>query len=135
MIDETTGRRRSNNLILDTALLDFYAAEEIIEVVDSITENELPFTLEATYAAGQEVIIYPVGTPVGVYLDTVRVQGEHCVTTLYHTLVIERAEGIDNIDVDGGKNAQKVIIRGVMYIYCNDEWYNANGQKVADPRN
>lgn len=116
-----------------TLVLDFYAAEETRYSVDSIGENALPFTLNVEYAAGQETISYPVGTPVGTYIDTVLVQGEHCPATLVHTLVVTSSEGIDNINANG-KNAQKVIIRGIMYIYSNEEWYNANGQKVADPR-
>ena len=36
MIDETTGRRRSNNLILDTALLDFYAAADDMHLSEGL---------------------------------------------------------------------------------------------------
>ena len=100
----------------------------------SISLKQLPYTLNVEYAEGQAAISYPVGTAVGTYTDIVLVQGQHCPATLVHTLVIiDQWEGFEIINANG-KNAQKVIIRGIMYIFSNDEWYNARGQKVADPR-
>ena len=117
-----------------TLVLDFYAAEDTLYSVDSISLKQLPYTLNVEYAEGQVAITYPEGTAVGTYTDIVLVQGQHCPATLVHTLVvIEQWEGFENINANG-KNAQKVIIRGIMYIFSNDEWYNARGQKVADPR-
>ena len=96
-----------------------------------------PFTYENIlypYAEGQAPIYYPAGTPKGTYVDTVKIQGEACTNLLVHTLVIyDPKEDIDSI-LDGMGEARKVIYRDQMYIICNDEWYNALGQKVADPR-
>ena len=87
------------------------------------------------YAAGQAPIYYPAGTPKGVYTDTVRIQSEFCAAILVHTLtIIDRQEAIDLIGDLESKGARKVIYRENMYIILNDEWYNASGQKVLDPR-
>ena len=103
-----------------------------------ITPEQLPFTyknLDHPYAQGQAWITYPVGTPVGTYKDTVLVTARNhdCPVTLIHTLIIRWEEGIDNL-FDGMGEARKFIYRDQLYIICNDEWYNALGQKVADPR-
>ena len=85
-------------------------------------------------AAGQTPISYPEGTPVGTYMDTVLVEGANCATVLVHTLTVyNEHEDIDHI-FDGKGQARKFMYRGQLYIICNDEWYNALGQKVADPR-
>ena len=38
MIDEATGRRRSNNLILDTALRDFYSAADEMHLSEGLIQ-------------------------------------------------------------------------------------------------
>ena len=38
MIDEATGRRRSNNLILDTALRDFYDAADAMHLSEGMIQ-------------------------------------------------------------------------------------------------
>ncbi|MBQ9390538.1 MAG: Glu/Leu/Phe/Val dehydrogenase, partial [Synergistaceae bacterium] len=38
MIDEATGRRRSNNLILDTALRDFYSAADDMHLSEGLIQ-------------------------------------------------------------------------------------------------
>ena len=106
---------------------------------DSISTDELPFTYEDPYfdyAPGQAPIYYPEGTPQGVYVDTVRIQGvgAACTATLIHTLTLyDREEAIDNVDGANG-GAHKVIYHDRMYIILNDEWYTIEGQKVRDPR-
>ena len=98
--------------------------------------DSLPYTYDDPqhpYVIGQTPIYYAAGTPKGVYVDTVSVQGTQCPTILVHTLTIYDAhEDIDLIPVDG-RAAHKLIINDVMYIILNGEWYNAAGQKVADP--
>lgn len=109
---------------------DTLYAESVVDL------EELPFTYNDPlhpYLAGQ-TITYPAGTPQGVYIDTVRVQGDECTTILIHTLTVyDKHQDIDNI-FDGKKGARKLIYRDNLYIILNDEWYNAAGQKVADPR-
>ena len=98
----------------------------------------LPFTYnnaQYPYAEGQMPITYPVGTPKGTYVDTAFVQslGE-CANILVHTLyVYDMYEAIDQVE-DGQNGARKVFIKDQLYIILRDEWYNAAGQKVADPR-
>ena len=117
-----------------TLHLAIYAEEEPIHVSHTIKEDELPFSYETAYIAGQTPISYPVGTEPGIYVDSVLVEGEHCVAVLVHTLTIEKSQGFENIyDIDGS-SVQKVLYHDVLYIICNDEWYNAEGKKVSDPR-
>ncbi len=110
---------------------------DTIRAQSTVELGELPFTytdMLHPYMAGQAPIYYPAGTPVGVYTDTVRVEGEACTTILVHTLTVyDRNQAIDNI-FDDKEGARKVIYRDRMYIILNDEWYNAAGQKVPDPR-
>ena len=37
-------------------------------------------------------------------------------------------------EVFGAAGARKIIYRDNLYIILNDEWYNAEGKKVGDPR-
>ena len=99
--------------------------------------EELPYTYfnaNYPYAEGQEPIYYPVGTAKGTYMTTARVESTGtCANILIFTLTItDRHEGIDAI-YDERSSARKVIIGDRMYIILNDEWYNAAGQKVANP--
>ena len=99
--------------------------------------SELPYSYvneDHPYVPGQAPIYYPVGTAPGTYSDTVRVEGENCVTILVHRLRIVQAQGIDNIFDENAAGARKIIYRDNLYIILNDEWYNAEGKKVADPR-
>ncbi len=102
----------------------------------TVDVSELPFTYENPlypYAQGQSPIYYPVGTPKGTYIDKVRVTGSSCVNILVHTLTVtDEHEGID-ILLDG-QGARKIFYRDNLYIIVDDEWYNAAGQKVSDPR-
>jgi hypothetical protein len=52
---------------------------------------------------------------------------------LIHTLVITDPQGLETIEGANG-TPRKVLYRDNMYIILDDEWYNASGQKVADPR-
>ena len=113
-------------------------ASETVYDATTIELGELPFTYENAfypYAEGQAKIFYPEGTQKGTYVDTVRVIGSACVTYLVHTLTIYDAhEDIHTIGVDPATGARKILYRDQMYIICNDEWYNALGQKIPDPR-
>ena len=54
---------------------------------------------------------------------------------LVHTLTVyNKHEDIDNIYGTDGQGARKVIYHDQLYIILNDEWYNAAGVKVGDPR-
>ena len=122
---------------IETLVLSYYKAEDTISVTASIWTNELPYTYvneDHPYAPGQAPIYYPVGTAAGTYSDTVRVVGENCETILVHKLRIVQAQGIDNIFDENAAGARKIIYRDNLYIILNDEWYNAEGKKVADPR-
>ena len=111
--------------------------EDTIRVANRVELSELPFTYENAehpYIAGQSSIYYAAGTPKGEYIDTVMVEGTECARVLVHYLTIyDKDDAIDNVNADG-KGARKVIIRDNLYIILNDEWYNASGLKVADPR-
>ena len=120
-----------------TLIISYNASEDTIFEATRVELSELPFTYENAmhpYIAGQTPISYPEGTPVGTYRDTVQVEGTNCATVLVHTLTVyNEHEDIDHI-FDGKGQARKFMYRGQLYIICNDEWYNALGQKVADPR-
>ena len=119
-----------------TLVVSYNASEDTLFDATEIGREQLPFTYENAmhpYVAGQAPISYPAETPAGTYVDTVLVEGANCATVLVHTLTVNPAEGIDQI-FDGMGEAHKVIYRDQLYIICNDEWYNALGQKVADPR-
>lgn len=115
--------------------LSFYEAEDTIRVADSISQDDLPYTYEAPYIADQLPIHYDLGTEAGVYVDTALVQGDHCPAVLILTLTINKSQAIDNIYGRDGKRVQKLIYNDQMYIIVDDEWYNAAGQKVSNPRN
>jgi len=117
-----------------TLLLGFYEAEDTIFVAETISQDDLPYTYEAPYIADQLPISYAAGTEAGVYVDSALVQGEHCPAVLVLTLTINQSQGIDNIFGRDGKRVQKLIHNDAMYIIVDDEWYNAAGQKVGDPR-
>ena len=119
-----------------TLVVSYNASEDTLFDATEIGREQLPFTYENAmhpYVAGQAPISYPAETPAGTYVDTVLVEGANCAAVLVHTLTVNPAEGIDQI-FDGMGEAHKVIYRDQLYIICNDEWYNALGQKVADPR-
>ena len=119
-----------------TLLVSYHGSEDTIYDATRVSVDDLPFlytNAEHPYIQGQTQIYYPAGTPVGDYIDTVLVQGTNCTAVLVHTLTVYDEEAIDIID-DGNGNARKVIYKDQLYIICNDEWYNALGQKVLDPR-
>ena len=102
----------------------------------TITPAELPFVYSNTehpYIDGQQPIYYPLGTPAGTYVDTVYVVGAECADVLIHTLTIRVDEGLEEL-FSGKGETRKLIYHDQLFIICNDEWYNALGQKVADPR-
>ena len=102
----------------------------------TITPAELPFVYSNTehpYIDGQQPIYYPLGTPAGTYVDTVFVVGAECADVLIHTLTIRVDEGLEEL-FSGKGETRKLIYHDQLFIICNDEWYNALGQKVADPR-
>lgn len=123
---------------IQTLVLSFNEAEDTIYAASEVDITELPFTYESMdypYAAGQAPIFYPTGTAKGVYNDTVLVQGVNCVAVLVHTLTVtDRHEGIEDVMNELGAGARKVLYHDNLYIICNDDWYTATGQKVADPR-
>ena len=123
---------------IETLVLSFNEAEDTIYAASEVDITELPFTYENVqypYAAGQAPIFYPTGTAKGVYNDTVLVQGVNCVAVLVHTLTVtNRYEGIEDVMNELGAGARKVLYQDNLYIICNDDWYTATGQKVADPR-
>ena len=113
--------------------LSIYEPEDTIFVAEVISESDLPYTYQAQYVEGESPIFYDLGTEPGVYSDTALVEGVHCDAVLVLELTINKAQGIDNIFGDG-ENVHKVLYRDVLYIVINDEWYSAEGKKVADPR-
>ncbi len=122
---------------IETLVLSYYKTEDTIKVSASVLTSELPYTYvneDHPYVPGQAPIYYPVGTAPGTYSDTVRVEGENCVTILVHRLRIIQTQDIDNISDENAAGARKLIYRDNLYIILNDEWYNAEGKKVADPR-
>ena len=117
-------------------IITYAEAEQTLYAESRITVDELPFTYNDPahpYSPIQSPIFYPAGTPAGTYVDSVYVQGTQCAALLVHTLVITGSQGIEEIE---GKNGlpRKIIYKDNMYIILDDEWYNASGQKVADPR-
>lgn len=119
-----------------TLVLAYYDEEDTIFVAEKIYENELPYTYqnaEHPYIVGEDAISFPEGTALGEHKATAYVEGEHCTAVLELTLTVEKSQGIDNIFGDG-ENVHKVLYRDVLYIVINDEWYTAEGKKVADPR-
>ena len=123
---------------IETLIVSYQASEDTIFASSRVELGDLPFTYvndQYPYIAGQTPIYYEFGTPKGIYRDTVLVEGTECTAVLVHTLTLyDKHEAIDQIDDSDARGAQKVIFKDQMYIICNDEWYNATGQKVADPR-
>ena len=122
---------------IETLILSYYDPEDTIFVRLTIDKDSLPFTYvneEHPYITGEAAISYPAGTAIGLYSDTAYVEGEHCTAVLVLNLKIEDAQGIGNIFGQDGKNVHKVLYRDILYIVINDEWYSAEGKKVADPR-
>ena len=121
-----------------TLVLSYYAEEDTIRDAVSISLDELPYTYQNEnypYIAGQAPVYFAEGTQKGIYTDTVLVEGMNCTAVLILTTEIyDPHEGISEIGYDERTGARKVIFRDNLYIICNDEWYNAAGQKVADPR-
>ncbi len=121
---------------IETLIISYAGAEQTLYAESRITVDDLPFEYfdpEHPYSPIQSPIFYPAGTPAGTYVDSVYVQGAQCAALLVHTLVITGSQGIEEIE---GKNGlpRKIIYRDNMYIILDDEWYNASGQKVDDPR-
>ena len=120
-----------------TLVISYAGEADTIFDARRVDLQELPYTYQNEtypYAAGQEPITYPAGTPKGVYKDTVLVENEPCGSVLVVTTTIYNArEDIDIIDENDARGARKVIFRDQLYIILNDEWYNASGQKVPNP--
>ena len=94
--------------------LSYYAPEDTIFVEETIRVNELPYTYEADYIAGQAPISYAEGTAVGIYNDTALVQGTHCTAVLVHTLTIKEA-------------CQTAYAEPEVVISCDGEAYEWHG--------
>ena len=121
---------------IETLIISYAEAEQTIYAESRIEVTDLPFTYNDPahpYIAIQAPISYPAGTPAGTYTDTAYVQGAQCAAMLIHTLVINDPQGLESLDGTDGM-PRKVLYRDNMYIVLDDEWYNASGQKVADPR-
>jgi len=121
---------------VETLVISYFNIEDTVYASQTVYTDQLPFTYvndQYPYAVGQAPVFFAEGTPKGVYNDTIQVQGEQCNTVLVLTTTIDWHQSLDqlNEDADG---ARKVIYRDQMYIILNDEWYNASGRKVADPR-
>lgn len=120
-----------------TLVISYAGEADTIFDARRVDLQELPYTYQNEtypYAAGQEPITYPAGTPKGVYKDTVLVENEPCGSVLVVTITIYNArEDIDIIDENDARGARKIIFRDQLYIILNDEWYNASGQKVPNP--
>ena len=122
---------------IETLVLSYHKAEDTVRVQVRVLQSELPYSYidpQHPYVPGQAPIYYAAGTMVGKYVKSVLVQGENCAQVLIHTIFIEHSQGIDDIFGESGDGARKVIYRDQLYIILNDEWYNAEGKKVADPR-
>lgn len=117
-------------------IIRYYADEDTLYDAINIAIDSLPYTYQNAdhpYAKYQTPIIFEAGTAKGVYTINAWVQGENCSAVLVLTAEIyDSHEGIDNVTF--GEGARKIIFRDNLYIICNDEWYNAAGQKVSDPR-
>ena len=123
---------------IQTLVLTYYSEEDTIYDAIRVGLEELPYTYQNEaypYIATQAPVTFASGTPKGTYTDTVLVQGVNCTAVLVLTTEIyDEHEGINEIGIDERTGARKVIVRDNMYIILNDEWYNAAGMKVADPR-
>lgn len=117
-------------------IVRYYADEDTIYDAIRVALDELPYTYQNEahpYVKNQAPIVFEAGTAKGEYTRTAWVQGENCAAVLVLTAEIyDSHEGIDNVTF--GEGARKIIFRDNLYIICNDEWYNAAGQKVSDPR-
>ena len=130
----STAIRRCDSI--ETLIISYAEAEQTIYAESHIEIGDLPFTYydpAHPYIAIQTPVSYPEGTPAGTYIDTAYVQGAQCAAMLIHTLVITDPQGLETIEGANG-TPRKVLYRDNMYIILDDEWYNASGQKVADPR-
>ena len=122
---------------IETLVVTYNPTTDTLRRQTRIYQSDLPFTYENDeypYAIGQDPISYPEGTPVGDYVDTVIVRAEYCNTVLIHTLTIIQSQDLENVFGDDAHGARKILYRDQLYIILNDEWYNAAGQKVSDPR-
>ena len=122
---------------IETLVLSYHDPEDTLRVSVRVYQSELPYSYidaQHPYVPGQAPIYYAVGTPVGKYVKSVLVEGEHCTQVLVHTIFIEQTQDIDNIFDENAAGARKIIYRDNLYIILNDEWYNAEGKKVGDPR-
>ena|GEM_PF-4698955 len=105
----------------------------VMFVTETITENDLPFT----FYGGRTL---PVGTPLGVYSDTITVTGftGECQSMLITTVIIEQESGLQTVTVDGLTVVPTIIGRGefVEIIAPNDmgdlivEVYDMQGQRI-----
>ena len=120
---------------IETLIVSYAPQEDTIRRAKTLYMDELPYTFtdeDHPYIEGQAPIYFAEGTPKGVYRDTVNVQGETCNTVLVLVTTLNWHEDLEAVE-DDGRSARKVIIRDQMFIILNDEWYNAAGQKVANP--
>ena len=120
---------------IETLIVSYADKEDTIRDSKMLYIDELPYTYvneQYPYIDGQAPIYFAEGTPKGVYRDTVNVQGQNCTTVLILITTINWHEDLEAVGEDG-RAARKVIYRDQMYIILNDEWYNAAGQKVANP--
>ena len=96
--------------------------QQTFAISDGIATEDLPYVLN-------DIELIPVGTVDGIYVRTIDLGcGE---VTL--TISVGDAQGINNVNASG-TIARKLLVNGNLYIICNDEWYNAEGKKVSDPR-
>jgi hypothetical protein len=117
-------------------IIRYYADEDTLYDAIRVALDELPYTYQNEahpYVKNQAPIVFEAGTAKGEYVVKAWVEGENCAAVLVLTAEIyDSHEGIDNVTF--GEGARKIIFRDNLYIICNDEWYNAAGQKVSDPR-
>ena len=121
---------------ISTLVLSYFDPEDSVYDAIRVSADSLPYTYsneQYPYVAGQTPIIIAEGTAPGHYTEQAQVQGANCTAILFLDVTVEEPQGLINID-DENAGAQKIIYQGDMYIKTNNAWYNASGQKVADPR-
>lgn len=109
-----------------TLILHVLDADTIRES-NIITIDDLPFTYYS--------ITYPIGTPVGTYVDTVAIAKDNCSAVLIHTLTINPGTGLEELMQSGAwaEGVHKLIFREQLYIVRDGEWYDALGKSVKCP--
>ncbi len=108
---------------------------ETIYVSDTITTNDLPYEYMGLY--------YDIATPAGTYTETIEVVAENCKDVIVHTLVVEMADAVENVEaMDLVLVPNPVKVNNTLYVEAeftvNErkgmlvEVFNAVGQLVIE---